>query len=75
MIEDIVNHMKYIANVGGIDTVAIGSDFDGIECGLEFKDASNMNLVEKYMRKNGFSEEEIEKIYYKNALRLFKEVL
>lgn len=75
MIEDIVNHMKYIANVGGIDTVAIGSDFDGIECGLEFKDASNMNLVEKYMKKNGFSEEEIEKIYYKNALRLFKEVL
>ena len=27
------------------------------------------------MKNNGFSEEEIEKIFYKNALRLFKEVL
>lgn len=74
-IEDIVNHMRYIANVGGIDTVAIGSDFDGIDCGLEFKDASNMQLIAKYMINNGFSEEEIEKVFYKNALRLFKEVL
>lgn len=32
--------MRYIADVAGIDTVAIGSDFDGIECGLEMKDYS-----------------------------------
>ena len=30
--------MRYIADVAGIDTVAIGSDFDGIECGLEMND-------------------------------------
>lgn len=75
MIEDIVNHMKYIANVGGIETVAIGSDFDGIECGLEFTDSSNMQLISKHMKENGFREDDIEKVFYKNALRLFKEVL
>ena len=75
MIEDIVNHMKYIANVGGIDTVAIGSDFDGIDCPLEFENSSNMQLIYHEMKKSGFSENEIEKVFYKNALRLFKEVL
>ena len=38
--------MKYIANVGGIDCVGIGSDFDGIDCPLEFKDSSNMQSYE-----------------------------
>ncbi|MEG0855758.1 MAG: dipeptidase [Terrisporobacter sp.] len=75
MIEDIVNHMKYIANIGGIDAVGLGTDFDGIDCGLEFKDSSNMQLIAENMRKNRFKEEEIEKVFYKNALNLFKEVL
>ena len=74
-IDDIINHMKYIANVGGIDCVGIGSDFDGIDCPLEFENASNMQLIYSNMKKSGFSEEDIEKIFFKNALRLFKELL
>lgn len=75
MIEDIISHMKYIANKGGIDVVGLGSDFDGIDCKLEFKDSSNINKIAEYMKYNGFKEDEIEKIFYKNALRLFKETL
>lgn len=75
MIKDIIDHMKYISNIGGIDVVGVGTDFDGIDCGLEFKDSSNMQLIAEDMKKNGFSEEEIEKVFYKNGLRLFKEVL
>lgn len=74
-IEDIINHMKYISNIGGIECVGIGSDFDGIECPLEFENASNMQLIYDEMKKLGFREEDIEKIFYKNALRLFKELL
>ena len=74
-IEDIINHMKYISNVGGIDCVGIGSDFDGIDCPLEFENASNMQLIYHEMKKSGFSENEIEKVFYKNALRLFEELL
>lgn len=75
MIKDIIDHMKYISNIGGIGVVGVGTDFDGIDCGLEFKDSSNMQLIAEEMKKNGFSEEEIEKVFYKNGLRLFKEVL
>lgn len=74
-IEDIINHMKYISNIGGIDCVGIGSDFDGIDCPLEFEDASKMQLIYAQMKKLGFKEDDIEKIFYKNALRLFKEIL
>ena len=74
-IKDIINHMKYISNIGGIECVGIGSDFDGIECPLEFENASNMQLIYDEMKKLGFREEDIEKIFYKNALRLFKELL
>ena len=74
-IEDIIDHMKYIANMGGIDSVGIGSDFDGIDCPLEFESAENMQLIYNRMKKSGFKEEDIEKIFYKNAMRLFKELL
>lgn len=74
-IEDIINHMKYISNIGGIECVGIGSDFDGIECPLEFENASNMQLIYDEMKKLGFRENDIEKIFYKNSLRLFKELL
>ncbi len=74
-IQHIITHMKYIANIGGIDCVSIGSDFDGIDCPLEIKDCSNMELIYEQMKKEGFKESDIEKIFHKNALRLFKEVL
>ena len=74
-IEDIIKHMKYISNIGGIDCVGIGSDFDGIDCPLEFENAGNMQLIYEKMKQSGFKEDDMEKIFYKNALRLFKEVL
>ena len=61
--------------MGGIDSVGIGSDFDGIDCPLEFESAENMQLIYNSMKKSGFKEEDIEKIFYKNAMRLFKELL
>ena len=74
-IEDIINHIKYISNTGGIDCVGIGSDFDGIDCPLEFENSSNMQLIYGEMKKAGFMEGDIEKVFYKNAIRLFKELL
>ncbi len=74
-IEDIINHIKYTSNIGGIDCVGIGSDFDGIDCPLEFENSSNMQLIYNEMKKSGFKESDIEKVFYKNSLRLFKELL
>lgn len=72
-IKDIVKHIIYIRDLIGIDYIGFGSDFDGISnARLELKDASMMTLVIDELRLNGFSEEDIDKISYKNVLRVFK---
>lgn len=73
-IENMVKHVKHIANVGGIDCIGLGSDFDGIGNSLEIKDASGVPLLYDALKKE-FSENEIEKIFYKNVLRVYKDCL
>ncbi|MBS6185371.1 MAG: membrane dipeptidase, partial [Clostridium celatum] len=74
-VEDLVKHIKHIKNVGGIDVLALGTDFDGIKSTLEIEDASKIQLLEQGLLKNGFTYDEIEKIFYKNIMRLYKELL
>ena len=74
-VEDMVKHIKYIKNLAGIDVIGLGSDFDGIKQNLELKDASYMPQLYDALKKEGFLEEEIEKIFYKNVLNLYKKVL
>lgn len=71
-VEDIVRHALYIKNAAGIDAVALGSDFDGISSELEFCDYSGMVKIAEALAKH-FTETEVEKICYKNALRVFKD--
>ncbi len=69
----IIKHVKQIVKVAGIDSVAIGSDFDGIEqtcCINEPKKVQN--LIDRLSR-SGFTSRDIDKISYKNALRVFNE--
>lgn len=74
-INNMVRHIKHIRNIGGIDIIGLGSDFDGIENEVEINDSSKMGLLLKALEKEGFKENEIEKIYYKNAKRLISDVL
>jgi len=71
----LVDQIEYIKDLVGIDVIALGTDFDGIGGTLEISDISKMHLLKDELRKRKFTEEEIEKIWYKNALRVIKEVL
>ena len=73
-IEDMVKHIDHIVEVGGIDCIGLGSDFDGIDCELEIKDAAGVQMLYKELKKK-YSEEDIEKIFYKNVLRVYKQCL
>jgi len=73
-IDDIKKHIHHIINVGGIDVLALGSDFDGIPNQVEIKNVSEMNKLHLALR-GELSEDDIEKIYYKNALRVLKDAL
>ena len=74
-IEDIVKHGLYIINKGGEDVVALGTDFDGIKPDTEIKDASEMYGLYDAFKEAGLSVEQCEKLFWKNADRLLKEIL
>lgn len=74
-IEDMILHIKHIKNIGGIDVLALGSDFDGIDNEVEIKNPSEFNKLYIALKNSNFSELEIEKIFYKNVIRVFKETL
>lgn len=74
-VEDMVSHITHIRNIGGIDVISLGSDFDGISDGLEMKNIGEISKLISSLKNHGFSEDEIEKICCKNALRVIKDVL
>ena len=73
--EWIADHILYMVNLAGIESVGLGSDFDGIDCELELSDCSKMHALAELLRKKGMAENQIEQIFYKNVMRLYKEVL
>lgn len=74
-IEDMIRHIKHIRNVGGIDVIALGSDYDGSHPNCEINNISEIEKLILALKYNKFSDDEIDKIFYKNALRVIKEVL
>ncbi len=74
-VEDMVRHAKHIINVGGSDILGLGTDYDGIDGDLELDHCDKMPLLAQEMERQGFSTEQIEKIFHGNVLRLYREVL
>ena len=74
-LSEIVQHIKYIENIAGIDCIALGSDFDGIDGNGSLPDVSHMPKLSFALSCAGFSEDKIEKICYKNVMRVYKEIL
>jgi membrane dipeptidase len=71
----VIDHIDYIKNLVGIDHLAIGSDFDGIEVtpvGLE--DVSKLPALTLALLKRGYSVGDVRKILGENYLRVFQEV-
>ena len=73
--EDMVRHIKHIVNIGGIEACGLGSDFDGINNPVEFGNASGIQQLYEALIKSGFSEDDADKIFYKNVLRVYHDVL
>ena len=73
-VEDFVNHIDYMVDRIGIDHVGISSDFDG-GGGIEgWSDASETLNVTIELVRRGYTEEEIEKLWSGNLLRVLDEV-
>jgi len=76
-VEKVADHFDHVKNIAGIDHIGIGSDYDGLGDSLPagLKDVSQYpNLIHELL-KRGYSEEEIEKICYKNFWRVWHKVM
>jgi membrane dipeptidase len=75
-IDTVIKHIDYIKNRVGIDYVAIGSDYDGMEgkapVGLE--DVSKLPNLTAALLRHGYSVTDVRKILGENFLRVFKRV-
>ncbi len=71
----IVKHIKHIVSVGGYECVGLGSDYDGIPVHRDLPDASCLPLLAEALEKEGFRRYEIEAVFYRNVLRVYKDVL
>jgi membrane dipeptidase len=70
----IARTLRYLVDVGGIDHVAIGSDFDGFtDPPDDLKDASELPKLTQRLLAEGYSKEQIVKILGGNALRVLRE--
>lgn len=73
-VSDFVDHIDYLVEKMGLDHVGISSDFDG-GGGIEgWDDASETFNVTLELVKRGYTEEEIEKLWSGNLLRVLDEV-
>lgn len=75
-VEKVADHIDAVVEAAGIDHVGLGSDYDGVGDSLPtgLKDVSQYpNLIEELL-KRGYTEEDIEKICYKNVFRVWSEV-
>lgn len=74
-VEAVVRHARHIANTGGIEALGLGSDFDGIDTHRELPGAQSMEALWEALHRAGFTEGQLDKIFYENVLRVYKETL
>jgi len=73
-IEKMVKHIKYIHKIAGLDVLAMGSDFDGYTQNCEIIKCSDLPRLTDAISKAGYSDDEIEKICWKNAMRVIETI-
>lgn len=73
-LDDYIKQIRHMVKVAGIDHVGLSSDFDGGGGITGWKDASETRNVTAALRKAGFSETDIAKLWGGNLLRVWGEV-
>jgi len=71
---DAMTHLDHAISVMGIDHVGLGTDFDGDGGVVGLADASELTLFTRQLLKRRYSQEDIQKIWGGNFLRVMRQV-
>lgn len=72
-ISDIVRHVSFLTDLIGVDHVAFGSDFDGATVPPDLADVTGLPVLISLLRKEGFDDEDIDKITHLNWIRVLED--
>lgn len=73
ILEAFGRHARHITDVGGIEVLGLGSDFDGIDRNEALPGAQSLEVLWEALHRAGFREGELDKIFYGNVLRIYRE--
>lgn len=73
-LEDYLDHIEHVVRIAGIDHTGIASDFDGGGGIAGWIDASEAPNVTAGLRRRGFSQPDIAKLWGGNLLRVWEQV-
>lgn len=73
-LDDLIDHIVYIAGLIGIEHVGLGSDFDGADH-VVLPGVEQYEGLELQLFRRGFSSKEVDMILSENALRVIKAVI
>jgi membrane dipeptidase len=73
-LKDFVDHIDHAVKVAGIDHVGVGTDFDGGGGVPGFNDHSEALNVTVELVRRGYTEDQIQKIWGGNLMRVWREV-
>ncbi|MEP0521570.1 MAG: dipeptidase [Hyphomicrobiales bacterium] len=71
-IEFMMRHIDHLISILGEDHVGFGSDFDGAVVPKPISDVAGLPVLRKAMRDHGYNEALMEKLCYKNWLRVLE---
>jgi membrane dipeptidase len=71
----LLDHFEHAVNVGGVEHVGLGSDFDGVSEELPegVEDISKMPHLAEGLRSRGLSSDDVDKIFGANTVRVLRE--
>jgi membrane dipeptidase len=72
-LDEFMRSLLYAIKVMGVDHVGLGADWDGGGGLHEMKDISGLPMITARLRRAGYSEADIEKIWSGNTLRLLRQ--
>ena len=70
--DDIMRHIDHYMSLGGENTVSLGCDLDGTDLPDGFCDVRDVTKIADIMAKNNYSDDLINKLFWKNAKLFFE---
>ena len=70
-LDDLLRHAEHFLALGGQDTLALGSDFDGAQMPQSIAGVQSMGQIWEHFVKFGYPHPLLEKIFFKNAWKFF----